>query len=326
MWTTWTEIFLALKHRARELRGGATHEDERWPLTTTADVVAIVALVHPIACATELPPLTEQRWSRAMDELVDHGFATSAALYAHNRSFWSALARLCVDLEEIDAPLPDPAVCELVLDELGAITVEAQRNANAPHSPAMRTYDQLWQTQRDGLATLRGFDAPAPGESVPRTTNGDVVQLATYWTDALARARGVGLDGAIATWKLALTDIEQLAKPGKPDEVYAKNRELWQVMCHVAEQLASTSTVPRPWPMIGNAIEPNVAASDDHAVQASTSIADRARGLAGNVVHALGAAASAVAASLRGVSLPVLLGAGGIAWLLLRHPAREVTP
>jgi hypothetical protein len=78
---------------------------------------------------------------------------------------------------------------------------------------------------------------------VPRTTNADVLQLATYWTSALAQVElkrremgphgpealhQAGIDGEIRRWREALRDVDNYATTGDPAATYPKNEAFWR--------------------------------------------------------------------------------------------------
>jgi hypothetical protein len=86
---------------------------------------------------------------------------------------------------------------------------------------------------------------------VPRSTNQDVLQLATYWSDQLAKAKQVmGYAGVVEKCKPVVDEVDQIAKPGKPDDVYPKNNEFWRRSFDVAVQVALGDESPSTWEMV----------------------------------------------------------------------------
>src|SRR5678815_4971651 len=78
---------------------------------------------------------------------------------------------------------------------------------------------------------------------VPRTTNADVLQLATYWTYAIAKVEikrrqmgpggpealhYTGIDGEIRRWREVLRDVDRYATTGDPAATYPKNEAFWR--------------------------------------------------------------------------------------------------
>jgi hypothetical protein len=94
---------------------------------------------------------------------------------------------------------------------------------------------------------------------VPRTTNQDVLQLATYWADQLAKAKQVmGYAGVVAKWKPVMDDVDKLAKPGEASAVYTKNNEFWRGSFDVAVQVALGDESPSTWDMVVDSVKDSV--------------------------------------------------------------------
>ena len=61
--------------------------------------------------------------------------------------------------------------------------------------------------------------------SIPRSTNADVVALAVYWTRQLDSVKKVfGHEGVAQRSKLALADVDALARKSAPSAIYPKNK------------------------------------------------------------------------------------------------------
>jgi hypothetical protein len=104
---------------------------------------------------------------------------------------------------------------------------------------------------------------------VPRTTNADVLQLATYWTSALAQVEikrrqmgphgsealhGAGIDGEIRRWREALRDVDNYATTGDPAATYPKNEAFWRATGSVSITVAVIDDAPPPFEMLTDTI------------------------------------------------------------------------
>jgi hypothetical protein len=247
-----------------------------WPRTCGADVVAIASIVDAVLHAT---PLTsggygiERTWRRCARELEHSAIGEPGREYRHNRAFWSALAATIAYLASVDVEVPD-AMWSALLAEVAAPPPEHHHPAAVDeklHLAAFR-YDELWQAQKTALAKLRGADVREPGPrvtgsrtTVPRTTNADILQLATYWTSALAQVeikrremgphgpqalQQAGLDGEIRRWRTALADVDTYAATGDPAAVYAKNDAFWRASASLSVTLAAIDEAPPPFEML----------------------------------------------------------------------------
>jgi hypothetical protein len=134
------------------------------------------------------------------------------------------------------------------------------------------SYDELWQAQKAALAKLRGADARDPGPNatggrmlIPRTTKADVLQLATYWTSALAQVESkrfqmgphgpdalhqAGLPGEILRWRRALADVDTYARAGDPAALYPANEAFWRASASVSITVAVIDDAPPPFEML----------------------------------------------------------------------------
>ena len=243
-----------------ELPGPTLSQSLRqWPRTCGADVLAIAAVIDPVIRAA--PRETgghgvERTWLRCLHAL-DAALREPTREFRHNRQFWSALASIAAYLASVDAPVPE--------EVWPALLTEVTSPARAPRDSIIvdetlhltaYAYDELWQIQKRELAKLRGGDLRDPGPdarggqmAVPRTSNADVLQLATFWTDALAQAEhkrraigpdgpqalhSAGLDGEIRRWRAVLADVDANASTGAPSATYAKNEAFWRSTASVS--------------------------------------------------------------------------------------------
>jgi hypothetical protein len=252
----------------------------QWPRTRCGDVIGIGALVDAVIRSTPLVSGghgIERRWRRCAGELAEVALGDPTLEYRHNRAFWSSLASIVAYLASVDAPVPE-SMWSALLTEL-AHPMPPPRNTAVVDERlhlAAFSYDELWQAQKDALAKLRGSDIRDPGPTtrggrlqVPRTTNADVLQVATYWTMALAqveatrRAMGqhgpealhaAGLDGEVRRWRIALADVDQYATTGDPAATYAKNEAFWRATGSVSITVALIDDAPPPFEMLTDAI------------------------------------------------------------------------
>ncbi len=265
-----------LREAIGELPGHTLSQRVRqWPRTCGADAVAIAAVIEPVLRAAPLETGghgVERTWRRCTRALADTALREPTHEYRHNREFWSALASIAAYLASIDEPVPE-AMWQGLLTEVAALE-HAPRNSiivdDALHLAAY-SYDELWQAQKRELAELRGGDEREPGPdvqgsrmAVPRTSNADVLQLAAFWTDALAqvehtrRAMGphgpqalhaAGLDGEIRRWRAVLDDVDAYATAGAPAATYAKNEAFWRGTASVSITVSVLDEAPPPFEM-----------------------------------------------------------------------------
>jgi len=336
---TWNDIYHQLWIQAAQSRGTLTSVGElpgstrystipEWPRTTGADAIAIAWLVDPVLSALPLRPGgygIARLWQTAVIELESLAFAQPTTEYVHNRALWSTLLAVAAHLDMMDAPLPSENAWGAILATLWAPAV-GHRNANAPTTRLIieRTIEKMWDAQRAELAKARGFDlrdAP-PGEvsqpmEVPRTTNADVVRLASYWDKALVQlpvkamvgsvSHTMELDSEQARWQAASADVDKYAKSGKPDDVYLKNHEFWRATRSLATTLGVLGAAPSPYELMVDATK-----------QAVSDLPGRIVGAAETVAHAIGNIAhEAGAGLLSGLGKPLLIGGGVLLGLVL---------
>ena len=230
----------AARARVRDarLRSSSTR-GARWPRTTGADVIAIAARVRSERCARTARRASLRRWRATLADLERDALTAPRETYAENRTFWASSSRRGL-------PRRRRGVAA-VAGDLGRAarrdrrTVSPQRRADA-RTARSRTSTASRPTTICGPRSASSSPTSAaptccrrrPGSAaatmaVPRTTNADVLQLATYWSDQLANAKQeMGYDGVVEKWHAAIADVDKLAKPGKPDDVYPKNNEFWR--------------------------------------------------------------------------------------------------
>jgi hypothetical protein len=344
----WDDAYHELWTIAAQSRGTATRSEEppgvlgygtlpEWPRTRGADVLAIAAMVDPALRALPLQPGgygIERLWQSCMIDLEFFALDRLTREYVHNRAFWSTLAATLAYLGSIHASPPSAAAWRAVLVELA--TAGPHRNGptsdNNLHLTA-RTYDELWSAQKAALVKLRGADVREPSAdmtgvrmAIPRTTNADILQLATYWTKALIKleakrlmggvVNAMGLDREKRRWQAALADVDKYAKTGTPSDVYPRNHELWRASGTLSITIAAIDEEPAPLDLIVGSVKSSV-----------EDLPGRIANAAGAVAHAVGNIAHEAGAGLfSGFGTPLLIGGGvlfGLVMLLRSRGHRE---
>jgi hypothetical protein len=180
--------------------------------------------------------------------------------YAHNAEFWSALLLLTTQSDACDAT-PGPWVFH------APAPCTDRRNAGPADSgstldfPAAQSWDEAALIQNKALAELRGFDTIPGGlvTRIPRTTVGDVRQLAAYWQIILARVGGHhkndhGAKAQLDRWKAAYDDVWRIPASAASNSVYAHNTEFWTALMTIAVHIGATDETPTPWQMFKGAL------------------------------------------------------------------------
>jgi hypothetical protein len=335
----WDDAFHELWMHAARTRGTATSLGElpgvmrystmqAWPRTRGSDVLAIAAVVDPVLRALPMQPGgygIERLWHACVIDLEWFALDHVTREYVHNRAFWSTLAATMAYLATIEAPFPAAATWRALLAEFA----NPGEHRNGPERDdklhvTAKTYDELWNAQKAALVKLRGADVretPAGvmggAMAVPRTTNADVLQLATYWTDALTKleikrflggvVNAMGLDGEKQRWQAALADVDRYAKTGTPGDIYPKNHEFWRASGTLSITVAAIDGEPAPFDLMVDSFK-----------QAVKDLPGRIAGAAGAVAHAIGNIAHEAGAGLfSGFGTPLLVGGGVLVGLFL---------
>src|SRR5205085_12496705 len=138
-----------------------------------------------------------RRWISTTLDLERIALRAPHAVYRENRSFWSTLSAACVYLDAESTTLPGPQIWSALLSQLSdsRLARNAGPSGDGPFKTfeGVKTFDDLYTAQFKHLRDLRGADDidPDPGMTggrrpIPRSTNGDVVQLADYSSRQLA--------------------------------------------------------------------------------------------------------------------------------------------
>jgi hypothetical protein len=311
---SWTAGLDALRERAEEVRGIVQEDGAAWPKTTNGDIITIASVIDPSLKARLLPTELGHRWEAMRDDAWRASLAPHKSTYAKNREFWATVGDVCEYLDE--APVPD--LWGVLADHLGDAEL---RNAGPASDGAIerfdgiKTFDDMWNAQRKFLADKRGSDKLPPPAGmgggdvlIPRSTNADVLQLATYWTTQLANAKQVmGYKTAVDKWHAAIADVDHLAKGSKPDAVYAKNNEFWRTSFDVAVQVAIGDESPSKWDLLVESVKDSASHLPDTLEHAASKGAD----FVASAAHAVGHIANEAGKGLfAGFGTPMLIGAG----------------
>lgn len=286
----------------------------RIPRTTHSDVLQlatywtaqIARIRHDAVCYRHVCA----RWGAALAHV--ERLAKGAALdtvYARNDEFWPALLSLAIHVGA-SAEAPRPWTFYLLVGDL----LDPHRRNGAPiergntiEFPSAATWDEAAQMQRTYFIKLRGEDVVTGGliSHVPRTTNSDVMQLATYWSNHLARvgehhAADISYRHVVDRWKTAVADVGRLARKADPTTTYPRNTEFWTALMTIAIQVAVTDETPSRWTLVKEAV-----------VYSVTGLPDT---LSDAVAHAVDVGGKSV---LRAFAKPLLIAGGGLLGLVL---------
>lgn len=202
-------------------------------------------------------------WREVVHNVKHAQTAAPSETYERNAEFWSALLLLTTQSDASDeAPTP------WVFDAPGMPEPQAARNAQVEDTgatlrfPSTLTWDEQARLQRDAFSRLRGEDTVSGRliARVPRTTVGDVRQLAAYWSAALIKVGTHGLGDishrhVVDRWKAAYDDVSRLPRDIDPASVYAHNINFWEAILTIAIQVAVTAEAPTRWDLVKDTIK-----------------------------------------------------------------------
>jgi hypothetical protein len=258
---SWIDLYRALRDAAEATRGvddpsTLTLEPAGWPRTTGLDALALASLFDPAIRRYAHRSLVE-RWRIETDRLARETSDTLMGPYSGNRSLWMTLSVAAGTLYQCSAALPAAEASQAVLRELAAetyptCTISSTRTATAQF-PCVPTWEEMAQLQLRFFAVLRGTDLIAGPllAQIPRTTNADVLQLATYWTEQLAGLGGCE-DTAVSRhlrkrWGDAIDDVGRLADDAAPHATYPHNVEFWRALVALALYVGASAGAPASW-------------------------------------------------------------------------------
>lgn len=266
---SWVDTFRTLKDYAEAQRGKTTvqlNEQVKlsWPRTTGRDVAAIAAVFdNPVRI--QAPRSLLERWSAEVDLLTSEPAETRADTYVGNRSFWMSLVAMAVELDQLHAPLPEAVTWDAAIHELATKTVAIRTDGRRKIVTVFdeTTWEGMAERQLQFFRHLRGDDDGAEfADAAPRTLNGDVQALASYWTAQLDRIGGDPSDTyhrlLHSCWRDVTRDIAAFAKSAPPDGVYPLNAMFWKALTLLSQSDAS-GMVPAPWAVTVPIVEPAAA-------------------------------------------------------------------
>jgi hypothetical protein len=118
-----------------------------------------------------------------------------------------------------------------------------------------------WIELKKRCLALRGEFAGKNGKAIPRTTNHDILQLATMWTGELGR---VSIDedrdrSEKARWQACLEEVAASVDPKAPDAEYPHNEVFWSASRRLAIYLESRKMRPSKWSLLASSVKEAIA-------------------------------------------------------------------
>ena len=255
-----------------------------------------------------------RRWRGALDEIKHEALTAPMTTYGENRSFWATLEVAAIALDDMGEPTPTMTSWQRLLHEVGPHALEARNAApsEAPFGPFPDAHpEDVYLAEYKLLRDQRGADTLKPPSGfagvekpIPRTTNADVLALASYWGAQLGAAKRImGTDATTTLWQTAMFDVDKLAKTGKPTDVYAKNNEFWRTLSNIAVHVGAAATAPSSW---------------DVAKETATHLPDTLERAAGKAAEVIADAGHVVKEGvLAALKKPLYIGAGLVGLYLL---------
>lgn len=333
---SWTDILWMLFAEAETRRGLVSLLDSNppvsFPRTTGRDALTI-ATVFDAAVRAHGPSNLVQSWIQELDSLSQETPATLNDTYIGNRTFWTTLVQAAHDLDGVHAALPSAGVVDAAMHQLA--TAREPRNSDDTMLITLftaPTWRKMAERQLQMFRALRGEEcANGPRVAiVPRTTNGDVVALARYWTEEVARSVRDSHDTceshlweAYSGWPEVARRVLSAAQEGPIGGKYPHNAEFWRALMKLASR-DTGAHCPSPWavniPTLDDddlaarnaaaSLDPAHAPSDAHA---SSSIADALAGVMDRLVDV------GTRSITRRVVRPVLYAGGAVAGAILLY-------
>jgi hypothetical protein len=358
---TWNDAYHDLWMQAAQSRGTVTATGglagaswpmtlPEWPRTTGADAIAIAAVIDPILSAMSpcagISAVT-RLWQRAIVDLDRAAVPSPSLEYAHNRTFWSTVLTVAAYLSTFAAPVPSDEIWDALEAVLWSPAIE-HRNATAPSNRTLTasTYSGMWETLRAELARARGSDLRDDELGgiieVPRTANGDALQLEAYWSRALVQLQLRVMTGAMPTpenfedvqleWQAVSAGIAYDGVLGRAADSYPANLELWRATRALALALELLEVRPGPYVLI-DAPTPAAAAAPwggpasaraPAATPKATDLSSRLSNFVDDAVNAMAHAFNDASHKLvTTVGRPLLFTGAAVATLLLILKATE---
>lgn len=153
------------------------------------------------------------------------------------------------------------------LTDIRPALAEAELPRNAPPEPKAiiaKETDAVrrWVALKKVYSEARGSTVGANKKAVPNTTNADVKQLATLWSNEVKKVkpRNDHERSDHQRWQACVDKVAKLADATKPDERYPDNEEFWQhCTARLAIYLESRKVVPSEWQLFKEAVVESLA-------------------------------------------------------------------
>jgi len=260
---SWNDLVSALFTQADAHRGSITLLETNplitFPRTTGRDVFVISAMVDPFVRAHASAEVA-QGWIAESELLAAEGDSLSET-YVGNRSFWTTLAAVARDLDRSHTALPSREELHATMHELARERTRNTSEAKLITLLTAPTWGDMLDRQLQLFRILRGEDSGCdPAVSiVPRTTNSDVLELARYWYDQIARigddAEITQLRLVLSKWRIVVRRVLQYAQYGHPGDEYGHNAEFWRALTVLAGR-DERDHQPAPWALDLEALAP----------------------------------------------------------------------
>ena len=259
---SWADVYHKLRAKAEATRGTVTvapygGPSAIWPHTTSRDAFAI-AVVFDTAIEDHTSAAMVARWIVESDLLAGEP-DDSTEPYLGNRSLWDTLAAASGELDRVHAPLPDLSVIDDAMRELETARPAPSRDRrNAAATMFVTVFaEPSWRAmatrQLEFFQALRGSHAGSEpfAPSVPATSNADVLALADYWTDELARigdnARDTFQRVLYSSWRDVVHRVLRECKHAPAHERCTHNPEFWISLLLLTTQSDACDAAPMPW-------------------------------------------------------------------------------
>jgi hypothetical protein len=360
---SWADTYLALADAfgaARawqdDIEGG--QRVRRCPATTNADAVLLGAIfTEAIKAARDSRARLASLWEACEANIERSALPPEdgRAKYRHNRSLWHCIKEACLDLDHDGTPplprsvwdgmraqIADPIDHNIARNrwrndfrkdvkvtegEGGKVTFEGWKD-----------YNDLYLAQWDYFQKKRGSDKPQgeKGDIIPRTTNADVLQLATLWTHAVADAEDEGLgnrpgmmewDTPVGDWKTAAAHVATEAAGHDPNAPYAHNEEFWRALDDVSSVLTIGKKAPTKWDLFVRAAEHSITHLPENIVKGVKVIAGAAEHAVIETADTAGTAANKLFGGLFGsLKWPLIVGGGALGVYLVTRNREHAAP
>jgi hypothetical protein len=186
-----------------------------------------------------------------------------------------------------------------------------------------RNHSQQWIALKRLYVSKRGSDAGKNRKAIPRTTNGDVAQLARYWDGEFKRAIGrrpeVAAEGKNKRdkWLADKERIDDLLAGREATARFAENEWFWQrATHHVAVYLQARKSAPTEAELFIDALAERGREVAGALADAAQTAGEKAADVAVGAAEAAGDAAEAVGGAAKSAGKAVLgIGSGVVSTL-----------